>query len=83
MLEAVRDFALATGDKCGVTLAGGIRTAKEAIRYLVQVNEIAGPEWLDPDLFRIGASSLLNDLILQRQKERTGAYSGPDYVTLD
>jgi deoxyribose-phosphate aldolase len=83
MLEAVRDFALATGDKCGVKLAGGIRTAKEAVRYLVQVNEIAGPEWLDPDLFRIGASSLLNDLILQRQKERTGAYSGPDYVTLD
>ena len=83
MLEAVRDFALATGDKRGVKLAGGIRTAKEAIRYLVQVNEITGPEWLDPDLFRIGASSLLNDLILQRQKERTGAYSGPDYVTLD
>jgi len=83
MLEAVRDFAIATGDKCGVKLAGGIRTAKEAVRYLVQVNEVAGPEWLDPALFRIGASSLLNDLILQRQKERTGAYSGPDYVTLD
>jgi len=83
MLEAVCDFAIATGDKCGVKLAGGIRTAKEAVRYLVQVNEVAGPEWLDPALFRIGASSLLNDLILQRQKERTGAYSGPDYVTLD
>jgi deoxyribose-phosphate aldolase len=83
MLEAVRDFALATGDRRGVKLAGGIRTAKEAVRYLVQVKEVAGPEWLDPDLFRIGASSLLNDLILQRQKERTGAYSGPDYVTLD
>jgi deoxyribose-phosphate aldolase len=83
MLEAVREFALVTGDRRGVKLAGGIRTAKEAVRYLVQVNEVAGPEWLDPDLFRIGASSLLNDLILQRQKERTGAYSGPDYVTLD
>ena len=83
MLEAVRDFHLSTGDRRGVKLAGGIRTAKEAVRYLVQVNEVAGPEWLDPDLFRFGASSLLNDLILQRQKERTGAYSGPDYVTLD
>jgi deoxyribose-phosphate aldolase len=83
MLEAVRDFQLSTGDRRGVKLAGGIRTAKEAVRYLVQVNEVAGPEWLDPDLFRFGASSLLNDLILQRQKERTGAYSGPDYVTLD
>ncbi|HZB48125.1 MAG TPA: deoxyribose-phosphate aldolase [Mycobacteriales bacterium] len=83
MLEAVRDFQLSTGDRRGVKLAGGIRTAKEAIRYLVQVNEVAGPEWLDPDLFRFGASTLLNDLILQRQKERTGAYSGPDYVTLD
>jgi deoxyribose-phosphate aldolase len=83
MLEAVRDFFLSTGERRGVKLAGGIRTAKEAVRYLVQVNEVAGPEWLEPDLFRIGASSLLNDLILQRQKERTGAYSGPDYVTLD
>jgi deoxyribose-phosphate aldolase len=83
MLEAVRDFHLSTGERRGVKLAGGIRTAKEAVRYLVQVNEVAGPEWLDPDLFRLGASSLLNDLILQRQKERTGAYSGPDYVTLD
>jgi deoxyribose-phosphate aldolase len=83
MLEAVRDFQLSTGDRRGVKLAGGIRTAKEAVRYLVQVNEVAGPEWLDPDLFRLGASSLLNDLILQRQRERTGAYSGPDYVTLD
>jgi deoxyribose-phosphate aldolase len=83
MLEAVRDLALSTGERRGVKLAGGIRAAKEAVRYLVQVNEVAGPEWLDPDLFRLGASTLLNDLILQRQKERTGAYSGPDYVTLD
>ena len=83
MLEAVRDFALSTGERRGVKLAGGIRTAKEAVRYLVQVNEVAGEEWLDPDLFRFGASSLLNDLVLQIQKERTGAYSGGDYVTLD
>ena len=83
MLEAVRDFALSTGERRGVKLAGGIRTAKEAVRYLVQVNEVAGEEWLDPDLFRFGASSLLNDLVLQLQKERTGAYSGGNYVTLD
>lgn len=83
MLEAVRDFALAGGPRRGVKLAGGIRTAKDAVRYLVMVNEVAGPEWLTPDLFRIGASSLLNDLLMQRAKESTGAYSGPDYYTLD
>jgi deoxyribose-phosphate aldolase len=83
MLEAVRDFADATGERRGVKLAGGIRTAKEAIRYLVVVKETAGEAWLTPDLFRFGASSLLNDLLLQRRKERTGQYAGPDYVTLD
>jgi deoxyribose-phosphate aldolase len=83
MLEAVRDFAAATGARRGVKLAGGIRTAKEAVRYLVMVNEVAGEEWLDPALFRFGASSLLNDLLLQRHKQRTGAYDGGDYVTVD
>ena len=83
MLEAVRDFAEATGAAVGVKAAGGIRTAKDAIRYLVIVNETAGPEWLTPDRFRFGASSLLNDLLMQRQKQRTGAYAGPDYFTLD
>jgi deoxyribose-phosphate aldolase len=83
MLEAVRDFERATGERRGVKLAGGIRTAKEAIRYLVLVKETAGEEWLTPDLFRFGASSLLNDLLLQRRKERTGQYAGPDYITLD
>jgi deoxyribose-phosphate aldolase len=83
MLQAVRDVALSTGERRGVKLAGGIRAAKEAVRYLVLVKETAGEEWLDPHLFRFGASSLLNDLLLQRQKERTGAYSGPDYVTVD
>ena len=83
MLEAVRDYRLATGRQVGVKPAGGIRTSKDAIKYLVTVNEIAGEDWLDPDWFRFGASSLLNDLLLQRQKMTTGHYSGPDYVTLD
>jgi deoxyribose-phosphate aldolase len=83
MLEAVRDFAVATGRMVGVKPAGGIRTSKDAIRYLVTVNETCGEAWLDPDYFRFGASSLLNDLLMQRQKLATGAYAGPDYVTLD
>jgi deoxyribose-phosphate aldolase len=83
MLQAVRDFRATTGRQVGVKPAGGIRTSKDALRYLVLVNEVAGPDWLSPDWFRFGASSLLNDLLLQRQKLRTGHYSGPDYVTLD
>ena len=83
MLQAVRDFADATGDVRGVKLAGGIRASKEAIRYLVMVSEVAGPRWLDADHFRLGASSLLNDLLLQRHKLARGAYDGSDYVTLD
>ncbi|WP_300646111.1 deoxyribose-phosphate aldolase [Nocardioides sp.] len=83
MLEAVRDWREATGQMVGVKPAGGIRTTKDAIKYLVMVNEVAGPDWLDPDWFRFGASTLLNDLLMQRTKMRTGRYSGPDYVTLD
>jgi deoxyribose-phosphate aldolase len=83
MLEAVRDFHQRTGRRVGVKAAGGIRSAKDAIRYLVMVNETAGEEWLDPELFRFGASSLLNDLLMQRQKLATGRYAGPDYFTLD
>ena len=83
MLEAVRDFAEITGQLRGVKLAGGIRTSKEAVRYLVMVNEVAGDRWLTPHLFRFGASSLLNDLLLQRHKLATGSYDGPDYVTVD
>jgi deoxyribose-phosphate aldolase len=83
MLEAVRDFREATGQMIGVKPAGGIRTAKDAIKYLVMVNEVAGPDWLDPDWFRFGASTLLNDLLMQRTKMQTGRYSGPDYFTLD
>ena len=83
MLEAVRDFKDLTGRQVGVKPAGGIRTSKDAIKYLVVVNETAGEDWLDPDWFRFGASTLLNDLLLQRMKLATGRYSGPDYVTLD
>ncbi|WP_203337060.1 deoxyribose-phosphate aldolase [Nocardioides limicola] len=83
MLEAVRDFRDAGGAMVGVKPAGGIRTTKDAIKYLVVVNEVAGPDWLDPDWFRFGASTLLNDLLMQRTKLRTGRYSGPDYFTLD
>jgi deoxyribose-phosphate aldolase len=83
MLEAVRDFRDLTGKQIGVKPAGGIRTSKDAIKYLVVVNETAGDDWLDPDWFRIGASSLLNDLLMQRTKIKTGRYYGPDYFTLD
>ena len=83
MLEAVRDFRAVHDRQVGVKPAGGIRTAKDAIRYLVLVNETAGEDWLDPDWFRFGASSLLNDLLMQRTKLATGRYSGPDYFTLD
>jgi deoxyribose-phosphate aldolase len=83
MLEAVRDFYQLTGQRIGVKPAGGIRTTKDAIKQLVLVNETAGPEWLTPDLFRIGASALLNDLLMQRMKLRDGRYSGSNYVTVD
>lgn len=83
MLETVRDWHRATGEKIGVKPAGGIRSSKDAIKYLVTVAETAGEEWLHPHLFRFGASSLLNDVLLQRQKLVSGHYSGPDYVTID
>ena len=83
MLEAVRDYRDQTGRMIGVKPAGGIRTAKDAIKYLVMVNEITGPDWLHADWFRFGASTLLNDLLMQRTKLTTGRYSGPDYFTLD
>jgi deoxyribose-phosphate aldolase len=83
MLGAVADFAAATGRRVGVKVAGGVRTAKDAVRYLVLVNETAGPDWLTPALFRIGASSLLNDLLMQRRKQLTGVYPSPDYFSLD
>ena len=83
MLQAVKDWHDQTSEYIGVKPAGGIRTAKDAIKYLVVVKETAGEEWLNPDLFRFGASSLLNDVLMQRQKLKTGNYSGPDYVTVD
>ncbi|WP_229075719.1 deoxyribose-phosphate aldolase [Actinoplanes sp. DH11] len=83
MLEAVRDFRERYGRQVGVKPAGGIRTTKDAIKYLVVINETAGDDWLDPDWFRFGASSLLNDLLMQRTKLTTGHYAGPDYFTLD
>ncbi|SDN42027.1 deoxyribose-phosphate aldolase [Allokutzneria albata] len=83
MLQAVRDWRTQTGQLRGVKPAGGIRATKDAMRYLVAVHEVAGEEWLDPKLFRFGASSLLNDLLMQRRTQLEGHYSGPDYVTVD
>ncbi len=83
MLEAVRDFRAQTGRQVGVKPAGGIRTTKDAIKYLVLINETVGDDWLHPGWFRFGASSLLNDLLMQRTKLTTGHYAGPDYFTLD
>ncbi|MGH2788327.1 MAG: deoxyribose-phosphate aldolase [Actinomycetota bacterium] len=83
MAEAIRDFADFTGREVGLKVAGGIRSAKDAIRYLVIVHETLGEDWLTPDRFRIGASSLLNDLLMQIDKQRSGVYSDPDRYTLD
>ena len=83
MLEAVRDVYEETGRRVGVKAAGGIRTAKQAVQYLVLLHETLGPEWLTPDLFRLGASSLLNDILMQLRKEKTGRYQSPDYFTVD
>ena len=83
MLEAIRDFEKATGRAIGMKPAGGIRTAKEAVQYLVVLYETLGPRWMTPDLFRFGASSLLNDVLMQIEKERTGRYQGGDHFTLD
>ena len=83
MLEAIRDVYEETGRRVGMKPAGGIRRAKQAVQYLVVLYETLGPEWLTPDLFRFGASSLLNDVLLQIRKEKTGRYQSPDYFTLD
>jgi len=80
MLQAVRDWHRLTGERRGVKAAGGIRAAKDAVRHLVAVHEVAGPEWLDPALFRFGASSLLNDLLRQRRTQLAGHYVGADYI---
>jgi len=83
MLEAARDFHRETGRPIGIKVAGGVRAAKQAIQYLVLVHETLGADWMTPDRFRIGASSLLNDVLMQIEKERTGRYAGPDYFTID
>jgi len=83
MLEAIRDVHAETGRKIGMKPAGGIRTSKNAIQYLVQVHETLGPDWLTPDLYRLGASSLLNDILMQLRREKTGAYQSKDYFTND
>src|SRR3954447_12400887 len=83
MLEAVRDVHEETGRLVGFKAAGGVRAAKQAIQHLVLVHETLGPDWLTPDLYRIGASSLLTDILMQLRKEKTGAYQSPDYFTVD
>ncbi|MEO8446671.1 MAG: deoxyribose-phosphate aldolase [bacterium] len=83
MLEAIRDYYNETGIRIGMKPAGGIKTAKDAIAYLVLVKETLGEAWLTPELYRLGASSVLNDLLMQIDKQRTGYYQGADYYTLD
>jgi len=83
MLEAIRDFFIETGKRIGMKPAGGIRTAKQALHNLVLVKETLGDAWLTPDMFRIGASTLLNDVLMQIEKERTGAYQSGDYFSKD
>ena len=83
MLEAVRDFRDQTGREVGVKVAGGIRKSKQAIQHLVLVHETLGDAWMRPERYRIGASSLLNDVLMQLEKERTGIYAGPDHFTID
>jgi deoxyribose-phosphate aldolase len=83
MLEAIRDVYEETGRMVGMKPAGGIRVAKQAVQYLVQLHETLGVDWMTPDLYRLGASSLLNDVLMQLRKEKTGAYQSPDYFTID
>ena len=83
MLEAIRDVFEETGRRVGMKPAGGIRVSKQAVQYLVQLHETLGPDWLTPDLYRLGASSLLNDVLMQIRKEKTGRYQSPDYFTVD
>lgn len=83
MLEAIRDYYDRTGVRTGMKPAGGISSAKAAIQYLVMVRETLGRAWLTPDLFRFGASSLANDLLMQIVKQTTGYYQSPDYFSKD
>ncbi len=82
MLEAIRDFFYETGQRIGMKPAGGIRTAKQSLAYLVMLRETLGDDWLTPDLFRFGASTLLNDVLMQIAKTAEGRYQGADYFSL-
>ena len=83
MMEAARDFHRQTGVAVGVKVAGGVRKSKQSIQYLTVLYETLGADWMTPDRFRIGASTLLNDVLMQIDKERTGRYQGRDYFTVD
>jgi deoxyribose-phosphate aldolase len=83
MLQAIQDFQIKTGKKIGMKPAGGIGTAKEAIQYLVMIKETLGDDWLSPNLFRFGASSLANDILMQIMKQSTGQYQSKDYFSID
>jgi deoxyribose-phosphate aldolase len=83
MLLAISDFYRKTGKMIGMKPAGGIANAKAALNLLIMVREVLGPAWLTPSLFRIGASKLPNDMLMQLEKERTGVYQGPDYYSND
>ncbi len=83
MLETIRDYQDQGWRPIGMKPAGGVRNAKTALQYLCLVNETMGPEWLDPDLFRFGASALLNDVLMQLEAQRTGRYAGEDYFSKD
>ena len=82
MLEAIRDFFFATGRRIGMKPAGGIRTAKESLAYLVMLSETLGDDWMTPDLFRFGASTLANDVLMQIARLTDGAYQSGDYFSL-
>ncbi len=83
MCEEIRDYLRQTGRRAGLKIAGGCRTTKQALAYMVIVKETLGEQWLQPQLFRIGASALLDDLLMQYEKELTGRYSGPGYFAKD
>ena len=82
MLEAIRDFFFATGRRIGMKPAGGIRTAKESLAYLVMLSETLGDDWMTPDLFRFGASTLANDVLMQIARLTDGSYQSGDYFSL-
>jgi deoxyribose-phosphate aldolase len=83
MLEAIRDVHVDTGRMVGMKPAGGIRHSKQAIQYLCVLHETLGPQWMTPELFRFGASSLLNDVLMQIRSHKTGQYESPDHFTVD